>query len=330
MGTDNPKVSAYVPQAIKDRLKEFRKERDNISESQAVTIILAEYFQMPEVLGRSPEMASTGGVTLGRMEALEGRLTDFAASVEYQLQQLQEEVKRITGELPVVHQVVLDELVGGSEQGSSLPSEPQAIKVAEKPDETPITSQTLEQAVTVNEQQDSSILGGLTNEPPSELLTQDQKEGEISETSQELDASSLSSDVESELPVVGHTIQEERLTEVPEISEETGEPASSSLGKSPIECPQSEQIFLDLGAKEDSLRIDIDLLARRLGMAVPSVRNKKSKSTDKEFTEWTMTKDNGIGWKAVKQGKRVYYEPTTILGSELLNELLTWIRKNRG
>ena len=80
MGTDNPKVSAYVPQALKDRLKEFREERKNISESQAVTIILAEYFQMPEVLGRSPEGSSVGGVTLARMEALEEKLATLVVS----------------------------------------------------------------------------------------------------------------------------------------------------------------------------------------------------------------------------------------------------------
>jgi hypothetical protein len=32
MGTDNPKVSAYVPQSLKDRLKGFREER-NISKN---------------------------------------------------------------------------------------------------------------------------------------------------------------------------------------------------------------------------------------------------------------------------------------------------------
>jgi hypothetical protein len=78
MGTDNPKVSAYVPQTLKDRLKEFREERDGISESQAVTIILAEYFQMPEALGRSLEGSSVGGVTLARMEALEEKLATLA------------------------------------------------------------------------------------------------------------------------------------------------------------------------------------------------------------------------------------------------------------
>lgn len=91
MGTDNPKVSAYVPQALKERLKEFRKERNNISESQAVTIILAEYFQIPEVLGRLPETGSVGGVTLARMEALEQEFSNFAKSVEQRLQELTED-----------------------------------------------------------------------------------------------------------------------------------------------------------------------------------------------------------------------------------------------
>jgi hypothetical protein len=80
MGTDNPKVSAYVPQVLKDRLKVFREERDGISESQAVTIILAEYFQMPEVLGRSLSGSSVGGVTLARMEALEEKLAALVVS----------------------------------------------------------------------------------------------------------------------------------------------------------------------------------------------------------------------------------------------------------
>jgi hypothetical protein len=78
MGTDNPKISAYVPQILKDRLKEFREGRDNISESQAVTIILAEYFQMPEALGRSLTGTSVGSVTLARMEALEEKLATLA------------------------------------------------------------------------------------------------------------------------------------------------------------------------------------------------------------------------------------------------------------
>lgn len=43
MATEKPKVSAYVPQPIKDKLQDFCKVND-LSESSAVTFILAEYF----------------------------------------------------------------------------------------------------------------------------------------------------------------------------------------------------------------------------------------------------------------------------------------------
>jgi hypothetical protein len=122
MGTDNPKVSAYVPQALKDRLKEFREERDNISESQAVTIILAEYFQMPEVLGRSPETASAGGVTLARMEALEQEFSSFTESVEQRLQELAESIKDLSK--PGVDYGEPKEEVIDTQQAITQPSEP--------------------------------------------------------------------------------------------------------------------------------------------------------------------------------------------------------------
>ena len=77
MATENPKVSAYVPQILKDRLTKFREEREGISESQAVTVILAEYFNIEQVLDRIPEGAVVGGVTLGRVEALENQVVEL-------------------------------------------------------------------------------------------------------------------------------------------------------------------------------------------------------------------------------------------------------------
>jgi len=100
MATENPKVSAYVPQAIKDRLTQFREERD-ISESQAVTIILAEYFEMTEVVGRSP--SEVGGVTLAVMQAIEARLASFMELVENRLATL-ENTTQTNSELPVVQE----------------------------------------------------------------------------------------------------------------------------------------------------------------------------------------------------------------------------------
>ena len=138
MGTDNPKVSAYVPQTLKDRLKEFREERDNISESQAVTIILAEYFQMPEALGRSPQGSHVGGVTLARMEALEERLLDFTASVDHRLRHLGEEIRKITGIL-VVHDGKLDSIASDGKQSSSLLGEPQITSEVIEQVEEPVS-----------------------------------------------------------------------------------------------------------------------------------------------------------------------------------------------
>lgn len=99
MATNNPKVSAYVPEPLKERLTQFRESR-GLSESQAVTIILAEYFQMPEVLGRPSEGLTPGGVTLARMEALEQELASFAKSVEQRFQELGTSIKEFS-ELPV-------------------------------------------------------------------------------------------------------------------------------------------------------------------------------------------------------------------------------------
>lgn len=78
MPTDKPKVSAYVPQLIKDRLKRFTEE-NGVSESQAVTVILAEYFGIEQELS---DGLNVGGVTLSRMEALEEKLQQLEAKLE--------------------------------------------------------------------------------------------------------------------------------------------------------------------------------------------------------------------------------------------------------
>jgi hypothetical protein len=154
MGTDNPKVSAYVPQVLKERLKQFREER-NISESQAVTIILAEYFQMSEVLGRSPEGGSVGGVTLARMEALEQEFSSFAKSVEQRLQELAESINK-SSELQVDQSRPKEEVID-TQQGVDQVSEP------------PATSESVQlEFLQVKEANGGSLL----NEPPLSLQSE--------------------------------------------------------------------------------------------------------------------------------------------------------------
>lgn len=115
MATENPKVSAYVPQAIKDRLIQFRGEH-GFSESQAVTSILAEYFGMTEALGRAS--GEVGGVTLATMQAIEARLSSFMALVESRLAAL-EGVIQDKSEPPVAQ----EELPDNNQSISSLSSE---------------------------------------------------------------------------------------------------------------------------------------------------------------------------------------------------------------
>jgi hypothetical protein len=272
MGTDNPKVSAYVPQSVKDRLKQFREER-NISESQAVIIILAEYFQMSEVLGRSPERA-VGGVTLARMEALEKKLADFSELVEHRLQEFREAIDRL-GELPMNHEVVQQEH--------------------------------LEQEHLVDEQ-DSSPLSELSNGLHKDDIGVQEK----------------SDTIEDKLPANDESQENQN-----------SESTDNLLSEPPIDNTNHTQIPLILGVEDPAkqqIRIDIDLLARRTRMTTGSLRNKRSRSKldDQKFTEWTTKKDiDEIGWRTVKEGKRVYYEPAMPLKDELLDKLSKWIQENR-
>lgn len=64
MPTDNPKVSGYVPQAVYDRLMEFKETRGYQSVSQAVTAALEEFFGIRHTPGTAND---------SRMEVLEGK-----------------------------------------------------------------------------------------------------------------------------------------------------------------------------------------------------------------------------------------------------------------
>jgi len=73
MPTENPKISAYVPQIIYDRFKQFQEER-SLSMSQAAIELFAEYFG----IDLSAPQRSTGSL-LSRLNTLE---TDLAGLKE--------------------------------------------------------------------------------------------------------------------------------------------------------------------------------------------------------------------------------------------------------
>ena len=74
MPTNNPKVSAYVPQHIFGRFKDFYEERQ-LSMSQAVVVILSEYFQLDEQVNHDSKLSS--GLLNDRLAVIEQKLTNL-------------------------------------------------------------------------------------------------------------------------------------------------------------------------------------------------------------------------------------------------------------
>ncbi len=330
MGTDNPKVSAYVPQVLKDRLKKFREERDNISESQAVTIILAEYFQVPEVLGRSTEGSPVGGVTLARMEALEQTLTEIAKVVGCRLDELDDKVEKIS-KLSAVHQVTSAQITSEDGQLGSLPNE--------LPRELP------EQTVAINPEKDNSLLDELSSELSNESLTQ------------ELEQDILPSELESE-----PSVNEEREAEKDSIESlgTSEEQASESTVGLPSELPNVSDSSVKNGGDESDKpgrntaislteqqgsSLPTNLLgeplinerfkpihgkqvARRWNGSYGNLQNQKSKLSPEDFVKWLTKKDpDHIDWKPIDKPKG-HYLPASELSSEILGRLLKWLEDN--
>lgn len=80
MPTENPKVSAYIPQHIFNLFKAFYEER-NLSMSQAVGLIFAEYFGVDQEvnhLGRT-------GLVLDRLQLLEEKVSNLLSGLGSEL-----------------------------------------------------------------------------------------------------------------------------------------------------------------------------------------------------------------------------------------------------
>jgi hypothetical protein len=75
MPTNNPKVSAYIPQHIFDCFKAFYEER-SISMSQAVAIIFAEYFAVDYQVDQASKLPS--GQILSKLQVLEEKVNIFS------------------------------------------------------------------------------------------------------------------------------------------------------------------------------------------------------------------------------------------------------------
>ena len=63
MPTENPKISAYVPRNVYDHLLAFKSDR-GLSVSQAVIVILEEYFLLGKVDHTTQRLAVVEGKSL--------------------------------------------------------------------------------------------------------------------------------------------------------------------------------------------------------------------------------------------------------------------------
>ena len=93
MPTNNPKVSAYVPQHIFDRFKKFYEERQ-LSMSQAVVAILSEYFQLDEQVNHDGKLPS--GLLADRLTAIEQKLTSLEIYQSESISELLSEFRNLT------------------------------------------------------------------------------------------------------------------------------------------------------------------------------------------------------------------------------------------
>lgn len=337
MGTDNPKVSAYVPQAIKDRLKKFRKERDDMPESQAVTIILAEYFQMPEVLGRSPEGLIAGGVTLARMEALEEKVANLTETIENRFQKLEglEGLVISSGNASVpqvVHSEALktEPAVDGSFDNVLAVSSEELVEDSASRQESNLDSELPQEQE--NDAQESS----LPSEPSLELLIQPEA-GQVEESSsaekiinlasgQEINEAIEANKIDDRPPVDHQEVTLSEITVSGEDASSNSEPSENSQDALPHH--QSELPFELQGEPpiEFSPLSSVKLSRRfRKGEQVVKRMRTKHKDNVESFTQWTQDEDpDKIAWEHTPKG----YVPIGELTDEQRNSLLNWYKAN--
>jgi len=76
MTTNNPKISAYVPQAVYDRFEQFRKE-SGLSMSQSAIVIFAKYFGLEDIAKGVTGEITTDNSALDRIKVLESQVDDL-------------------------------------------------------------------------------------------------------------------------------------------------------------------------------------------------------------------------------------------------------------
>lgn len=100
MPTNNPKISAYVPQPIFDRFKKFYEERQ-LSMSQAIAVILSEYFEIDEQVNHD---RLPSGLLTDRLTALEEKVVSLNSYQSEMIGEVLSEFRNLTSRFSVLEQ----------------------------------------------------------------------------------------------------------------------------------------------------------------------------------------------------------------------------------
>jgi hypothetical protein len=298
MSTENPKISAYVPQIIYDRFKQFQKDR-SLSMSQAVIQLFAEYFDID--LNASVPQQSTSSL-LSRLNILE---TDLAGLKEaYVLLAQRVDFIQSTSRLPI------DTPVCDSNINGVLPSEPLN-----------------ELSITEN------IISDSNNSLPGELLVDNTV---VVSDGSELDGGIFSelpkNDVVEEL-----SSESELNSSLPDkLAESCG--LNDHLLSSPLQLSLTENneiIDSELPSKPTISPLSTEILACRFGLKKSTFDNKKSKLVRKspeEFFNWLQQKDpNNIRWRILTEKRSTKYIPAEDTSLANLEHLRDWLQaQNQG
>lgn len=318
MATDNPRVAAYPPKRIYERLVEFKNERGLKSDSAAIIAILENYF-----FSSTPTTPSDTPSTIKRLDDLEGKFVACASEVIF-LRQAYQGLQSNLQELEVNAQADTKLKIKKqkkSEESPPLPvsespvdyNQPEWEQKASEDDKSKESSFLSESEL--RESDDESI----SNSPSESLKSNVSDEpisGSLSESLLEIQSNSTLSDsplglVESD-KITGESISS-LSSESLEAKEVTIESHSGSPPKqlsvshdnhlkttpdnseSPLESLSSSQSIKEIqNSDAPPHSLSGAALARRLDVSPSTLRHKK---TARNFGKWTLGHDpDGIAW----------------------------------
>ena len=152
MPTNNPKVSAYVPQHIFDRFKAFYGERQ-LSMSQAIAVILSEYFQLDQQVNHDSKLL--GSLLTDRLTTLEDKLISLENYQSESTSELLSEFRNLTTRVSSLEQN-LDSSNKINSQSKAHPNQLSLLETDYQSDHAEVTK---------SSEPDGSLLSNLPSKP---------------------------------------------------------------------------------------------------------------------------------------------------------------------